>query len=229
MGNLNDYKGLFADGQAEVRRVRAARDEALVKLEPHRGSRYYAEHARIVEDEFRRDLEAAHTSFWAGIGPVLQAMFDAADKIDSAPVPPTDDQLRLLEGLKLAGPMTYAEFLGYREVCKSSPVALKALHELAKGSDWFASMPAPLQRADQARNMVKELRVEARKLANWDGTPRADAVRAFHAQATQGVPLLGRGQSLSNSSVDSDDPTSEAFFRDAIGMIYDAEMLALLD
>lgn len=241
MGNLARYKRAWANHRDAVKRIYRTWQEEMAKWDRYKGSEAGDEHIKAANDKYTADLAAARQRYSAEMDPVLADMRKALEDADSVVVPPTDEQLRILQTVQLIpeaklvdgrweGSMDMADYTRYLELCKGSNMALKALWGMAKtrvpGGE---NLHEPKGSSESADRNYRAFVDSAKSLGRWDGTSRAEAVSAFLEEGHNGVPIIARKSDTGAGSAGEIDPTGSNFNKEIAGIWYDQDAIAMFD
>lgn len=241
MGNLASYKRAWGNHREAVRKIYRTWQDEMAKWEGYKGSKLGDEHIQAANDKYSADLAAARQRYSAEMDPVLQAMRKKLEDADSVVVPPTDEQLRVLQTVqlipearvvdgKMVGDMSMADYSRYLELCKGSNMAMKALWGLAKSRiPGGENLHEPNGGSESAERNYRAFVDSAKALGRWDGSSRESAVNAFLDEAHAGVPMVARKADMHAPSAGEIDPTSSDFAHDVAGIWYDQDAIALFD
>ena len=237
MGNLADYKRAWADHREAVKRIRGEYDDTIKGLEQYQGSAYGTEMEQAATARYQADLQAARESYGTRVSKVLEAMKKALEERENEVIPPTDEQLRTLEALRMMSTITPSEYGRYAEMMASSDVASRALHDVAsERMPEGQALPEFKTKYDSAWKQAKALSREAKALNRWDASQGRGAALTDHLNATKGQQVRGietpSGDAFAAACAGEIDPTlpNEQFYRSTIGMLlFDPEALRLLD
>lgn len=243
MGNLSEYKRVWADGRDAMKRAYADYSKTVEGLEKHKGSAYGNEQIAKAKAKYDADLQAARSQFGERMGKVLESMKESLDERgkERESKVPSEEQLRMLQAVQLRTSLKVSEYQLYADMMRDSDVAMKALHDLAVERMPEGTNLEPRRTLnDLAWEQAKELSRQAKNLARWDGgTTRGDAL-AKHLNATgaddsiRQLTLngakLGAAKAFDTAAAAGEDPSSPDFYKHALGiMLFDDKALELLD
>lgn len=235
MGALADYKAAWAAYRSKVKELRGDYDKRLAALEQHQGSAYGDERMAELERDHGAKMAAARSDYGERMGKVLERMKDNSERREQEVVPPTDEQLRTLEAVRMMTTVTPSDYQRYAEQMEGSDVASRALHDMAsERMPEGVKLPEYKGPHGRAWQQAKALSASAKNLARWDGdTDRGAALRGMIQGDKDMGNLRGVGTDSSRRfhsvAAAEVDPTSKDFFRELIGLDYDEATLQLLD
>lgn len=159
-------------------------EKRLESLETAKGSKYFEDETKKAEDKKDEALKALKEEY----GGYFNTHFEAMSKANASRkmTPPTDEELRTLQLLKMKDKPTEAELAAAANTLKGNATCLSVLTEIShnagymRGYDNYSEtkeMPV-----DTAENIIKGLASSVREFMEYD-TPRAARVAAeYHAQ-----------------------------------------------
>ena len=163
--------------------------EARMKaLEDAKGSKYFTDEAKKAED--KRD--EALTALKGEYGEYFRISLDAMSKANAARkmTPPTEEELRTLQLLKMKDKPTEAELAAAANTLKGNATCLSVLTEIAHNAGYMRgymgyseTKEMPVEEADAA---IKRLASCMRDFMNFD-TPRAARIAEEHNERMYGV------------------------------------------
>lgn len=230
MGNLADYKRICGEHISRVKAIRNEHDKILSELNCYAGSDYGSEKASEENERFNAELKAAHEGYTTDIDKVLANMKMSLEEKQLQTVPPSEEQLRLLTAVSLMSHISIEDYTKYLGACGSSDVALHVLHNLAKERAGeqvlIPDLSSPL---DSAYEQAKGLTENARSLSRWDGETYEEATKNYlesrHANGIAATFSINRNPAFAGGL----HPTSEKYFEEVLGMLYDEKSLELVD
>lgn len=129
MSNTDRLYTILKGFQDSRKEVTDTFDKRMKEIESTKGSEYYRSESHKAEQKQRNDLEQLCSKYGKQIDSVLA---DMRDKNANRPmIPPTDEQLRILNILKLKDKISNAELDAAAVSCADCPVALSVVNELA--------------------------------------------------------------------------------------------------
>lgn len=159
-------------------------EKRLESLETAKGSKYFEDETKKAEDKKDEALKALKEEY----GGYFNTHFEAMSKANASRkmTPPTDEELRTLQLLKMKDKPTEAELAAAANTLKGNATCLSVLTEIShnagymRGYDNYSEtkeMPV-----DTAEKIIKGLASSVREFMEYD-TPRAARVAAeYHAQ-----------------------------------------------
>lgn len=234
MGNLDRFRITWRDHRDAVRDLRAKRDEQVQRWQGYAGSKEGDARIKEVDESFQESLSALRADYGKRINAIIQDMKAKAEATQYDPTePPTEEQVRTLQAASLMTSMSFDDFHRIAKLCMGNRLAMDTLVQLAKErmpESMRDGVRAPDTIGDRALTQLQVIARSSRALASWDGASRNDAVDEFMQEKEAGVPV-GARTSLEATEAARTDPTtsSEEFFHDIIGILYDAEAVGVLD
>ena len=164
--------------------------EARMKaLEDAKGSKYFTDEAKKAEDTRDEALKALKDEY----GEYFRISLDAMSKANASRkmTPPTEEELRTLQLLKMKDKPTEAELAAAANTLKGNATCLSVLTEIAHNAGYLRGynnysetkeMPV-----DTAEGIIKGLASSVREFMEYD-TPRAARLAREHQERTYGVP-----------------------------------------
>ena len=117
----------FQDKRAELTE---AHDKKVKGLERFKGSKGYEEDLKKENDRFEAELKALRDEYRPGLQTVFGGMMDAIGRRSVSA--PTNDQVNLLNVLKMKKKVTLEECQRTAEAVKDNPIAIAVVSEIAK-------------------------------------------------------------------------------------------------
>ncbi len=151
MTNTQKYYETLKEWRAGMRQLEAVYQEKLKEWEPYKGSEGYKQ--AIAElDKVRADgVEQARKEYGGRFKEILSSMGQAySGKPMKAP---TQDQINLLQVLKLRGSASADEIRRAANAMKDCPAALEALRDIARGLGVVSSIPHEITGSTMAENL----------------------------------------------------------------------------
>lgn len=133
MKNTTRYFKAISDYRNEMREMEQTYQREIARLEVFKGSEYYTAHKKKADDERAAQLEAIRNKH----RPIFDGIINDMEKVyKSKPAAtPTQDQLALLQTLKLRDKVSVEEVRQAANACAGCPAALEVLKEIAHKSD----------------------------------------------------------------------------------------------
>ena len=163
--------------------------EARMKaLEDAKGSKYFTDEAKKAEDKRDEALTALKDEY----NGYFNIAFDAMRKANAARkmTPPTEEELRTLQLLKMKDKPTEAELAAAANTLKGNATCLSVLTEIAHNAGYMRgymgyseTKEMPVEEAEAA---IKGLASSVRDFMDYD-TPRAARVAQNHHETLYGV------------------------------------------
>lgn len=234
MGNLDRFRITWRDHRDAVRDLRAKRDEQVQKWQGYAGSKEGDARLKEVEESFQESLSALRADYGSRINGIIQDMKAKAEATQYDPTePPTEEMIRTLQAASLMTSMSFDDFHRIAKLCMGNRLAMDTLVQLAKErmpESVRDGVRAPDTIGDRALTQLRAIARSSRALSSWDGASRDDAIGKFMREKGAGVPM-GARTSLEATEAARTDPTtsSDEFFRNIIGILYDAEAVGIMD
>lgn len=163
--------------------------EARMKaLETAKGSKYFTDEAKKAEDKRDEALTALKDEY----NGYFNIAFDAMRKANAARkmTPPTEEELRTLQLLKMKDKPTEAELAAAANTLKGNVTCLSVLTEIAHNAGYMRgymgyseTKEMPVEEAEAA---IKGLASSVRDFMDYD-TPRAARIARNHSETLYGV------------------------------------------
>ncbi len=149
------------DHRAGLRSLHAKYDDELKRIEPYKGSDGYEKDVAKIERERKEALELFRNKQAKRFDGILEGMRESAT---SRPmVAPTQEELALLQALKMRESIGKDELEQAARTLKDSPVGLSILNEIAKKNNLYGihygaeSTASVLEHIDSLSESVKRL------------------------------------------------------------------------
>lgn len=127
------YFNACRDYRAALRDIWAQHDKAMERIEAYKGSTGYDKEAAEIDKQRREATEALQSEYSNRFNNILEGMRQSAT---SRPMTaPTQEQLALLQALKMREKVTKDELEQAARTLKDSPVSLSVLDEIAAKND----------------------------------------------------------------------------------------------
>lgn len=163
-------------------------DNRRANLERAKGSQYYTDELRKAEDTKNAALDALKAECRPIFDQTLQSMSEANRA--RGMTPPTDDELRLLQLLKMKEHISETEFEAAANTLKGNPACLSVLTEIAhkqgimRGyTSYAATKEMPV---DAVANVIEGLTASIRDFMEHD-TPKAARLYIEHHAERYGI------------------------------------------
>lgn len=163
-------------------------EKRLESLETAKGSRYFEDEAKKAEDKRDEALKALKGEYYG----YFNIAFDAMRKANASRkmTPPTEEELRTLQLLKMKEKPTEAELAAAANTLKGNATCLSVLTEIAHNAgymrgymDYSEIKEMPV---DEAETTIKGLASSVRDFMDYD-TPRAARIARNHNEMLYGV------------------------------------------
>lgn len=162
----------------------SAYEKGMNDLEKHRGSLYFDEERKKLEETRAAELMALKTEYAAYFDTYLKAM-DSVNGNRSME-PPTEEELRTLQLLKMKDTPTEAELMAAANTLKGNSACLSVLTEIGHKAGYFHNFmhysekkEMPMETATQC---IKELADSLRDFLDYDTTAAARRTAEHHAE-----------------------------------------------
>ena len=163
-------------------------DKRLASLETAKGSKYYTDEAKKAEDKKDEALKALKAEYGEYFNISLSAMSKANGS--RGMTPPTEEELRTLQLLKMKDKPTEAELQAAANTLKGNATCLSVLTEIAHNAGYLRGYNNYSENKEMtvegAEDIVKGLASSVREFMEYD-TPRAARVAREHHERMYGV------------------------------------------
>lgn len=211
MGNRADFKRAWRMHRDNIMRIRREHDNRMAGLKGYAGSKMGDDKIQAEQARFDNELGAARSKFGAEIGGVLKSMSDKARSVREEVVPPTADQLAILQAVSYRQSLTMREYQQLLESCAGSSVAQSCLWDMARHKvEGGENLQQPQGDGMKAVGVLEEIQIAVRALLDWDGGTTS-TTNTLSAKAGQ------------------IDPSSDDFEKKVVGYKYDDAVMAALD
>lgn len=129
MTNTDYFYSTAANFQNKRKEIMDAYEKRMKALEDTRGSRYYTEEAQKAEETRDAGLKALRAEYGEKFNSSLRLMQDANAKRGT--VAPTEEELRIVQALKMRDSVTEGELTAIANALKNSPLCLSIVQETA--------------------------------------------------------------------------------------------------
>lgn len=163
-------------------------EKRMKALEDAKGSKYFTDESKKAEDTRDEALKALKDEY----GEYFRISLDAMSKANAARkmTPPTEEELRTLQLLKMKDKPTEAELAAAANTLKGNATCLSVLTEIAHNAGYMRgymgyseTKEMPVEEAEAA---IKGLASSVRDFMDYD-TPRAARVAQNHHETLYGV------------------------------------------
>ena len=164
-------------------------DKRLEALEDAKGSKYYTDEVKKAEDT----RDEALTALKGEYGEYFRISLDAMSKANGSRgmTPPTEEELRTLQLLKMKDKPTEAELAAAANTLKGNATCLSVLTEIAHNAGYMRGYNNYSENKEMtvegAEATIKGLASSVREFMDYD-TPRAARLARAHQERTYGVP-----------------------------------------
>lgn len=185
-------------------------EKGLKSLERFKGSKGYAEEVEKLTEKHKKDLEALREEYRPSFNTILGGMVDAIGRRSVSA--PTNDQINLLNVLKMKKKVTLEECQRTAEAVKDNPIAVSVVTEIAHDHGIMQSFDhlCPEMSSGRASEIVTNIKDGLEDWLMYDTTKASRMVKAFHEEhyGATTTPLVKR-------TLFEDE---EGCFRDLIGL-----------
>lgn len=167
----------FQDKRAELTE---AHDKIVKSLERFKGSKGYEEDLKKENDRFEAELKALRDEYRPGIQTVFGGMMDAIGKRSVSA--PTNDQVNLLNILKMKKKVTLEECQRTAEAVKDNPIAVSIVTEIAHDHGIMRSFDklCPEMSSQRATDIVTSLKNGLEDFLQYDTTRASRLAKKYH-------------------------------------------------
>ena len=163
--------------------------EARIKaLESAKGSKYFTDEVKKAEDKKAEALKALKEEYGGYFNTHLEAMAKA--NASRKMTPPTEEELRTLQLLKMKDKPTEAELQAAANTLKGNATCLSILTEIAHNAGFLRGYDSYSETKEMpvntAEGIIKGLASSVREFMEYD-TPRAARIAREHQERTYGV------------------------------------------
>lgn len=169
----------FQDKRADIQKQY---ESNLNDLENKKGSSYYSLRLKEIEDEYTANIEALKAEYKPYFKTILSDMNDINDK--RGITPPTDEELRLIQLLKLKEKITEKELAAAAVTLAGNDTCLSILTEIAhkqgilRSFMTYSKNEAPA--VESVNGILKELRASVNDFMDYDTTKISRAVENYN-------------------------------------------------
>lgn len=132
MKNTTRYFEAVSNYRNEMRELEKAYQREMTRLEQFKGSEYYTAHKKKADDERTAQLEVLRNKH----RPIFDGIINDMEEVykNKPAAMPTQDQLALLQTLKLRDKVSVEDVRQAANACTGCPAALEVLKEIAHKS-----------------------------------------------------------------------------------------------
>ena len=169
----------FKSAWVKLRDARERYGHKLESLEGYEGERRDAE-AKAAQEAYAAEVEQIHARYTPEVNKWLDAMERGISK--GSATPPTAEQLRLLEVLRVRERLTEAEVESAAEQLSGNDLCMGALEEIVSrsGQPVGASLGSHKTTAQRRADALSVLRDRANGLASWGGGDDNETVAEYY-------------------------------------------------
>ncbi len=165
-----------------------AYDSRMKALEDAKGSKYFTDEAKKAEDTRDEALKALKDEY----GEYFRISLDAMSKANAARkmTPPTEEELRTLQLLKMKDKPTEAELAAAANTLKGNATCLSVLTEIARNAGYMRGYMGYSETKElpvsDVEDTIKGLASSVRDFMDYD-TKKAARIARAHQERTYGV------------------------------------------
>lgn len=169
----------FQDKRAELTE---AHDKKVKSLERFKGSKGYEEDLKKENDRFEAEMTALRDEYRPGLLTVIGGMMDAIGKRSVSA--PTNDQVNLLNVLKMKKKVTLEECQRTAEAVKDNPIAVSVVTEIAHDHGIMQSFDylCPEMSSQKASDIVTGLKNGMEDFLQYDTTRASRIAKKYHEE-----------------------------------------------
>jgi len=169
----------FQDKRAELTE---AHDKKVKSLERFKGSKGYEEDLKKENERFEAELTALRDEYRPGLLTVIGGMMDAIGKRSVSA--PTNDQVNLLNVLKMKKKVTLEECQRTAEAVKDNPIAVSVVTEIAHDHGIMHSFDhlCPEMSSQKASDIVTGLKNGMEDFLQYDTTRASRIAKKYHEE-----------------------------------------------
>lgn len=169
----------FQDKRAELTE---AHDKKVKSLERFKGSKGYEEDLKKENDRFEAELTALRDEYRPGLLTVIGGMMDAIGRRSVSA--PTNDQVNLLNVLKMKKKVTLEECQRTAEAVKDNPIAVSVVTEIAHDHGIMQSFDylCPEMSSQKASDIVTGLKNGMEDFLQYDTTRASRIAKKYHEE-----------------------------------------------
>lgn len=169
----------FQDKRAELTE---AHDKKVKSLERFKGSKGYEDDLKKENERFEAELTALRDEYRPGLLTVIGGMMDAIGKRSVSA--PTNDQVNLLNVLKMKKRVTLEECQRTAEAVKDNPIAVSVVTEIAHDHGIMQSFDylCPEMSSQKASDIVTGLKNGMEDFLQYDTTRASRIAKKYHEE-----------------------------------------------
>lgn len=169
----------FQDKRAELTE---AHDKKVKSLERFKGSKGYEEDLKKENDRFEAEMTALRDEYRPGLLTVIGGMMDAIGRRSVSA--PTNDQVNLLNVLKMKKRVTLEECQRTAEAVKDNPIAVSVVTEIAHDHGIMQSFDylCPEMSSQKASDIVTGLKNGMEDFLQYDTTRASRIAKKYHEE-----------------------------------------------
>lgn len=182
MNNTNVFFALMKKYQDDRNEIISSYETRVKQLEPTRGSVYFTDEMKKAEDEKDAALKQLKGEFWDYISKPLYEM--RITNKNRGMTPPTEEELRLVQLLKMKENTNEAELRAAANTLKHNATCLSILAEIARKNNIYVnfitfadSKELPV---DAAETYINSLTEATKDFIEYDTTRASRVARKYH-------------------------------------------------
>lgn len=157
-----------------------AHEKKLKSLERYKGSKGYEEELKKENEKYEKDLTALRDEYRPSFHTVFGGMMDAIGKRSVSA--PTNDQVNLLNVLKMKKKVTLEECQRTAEAVKDNPIAVSVVTEIAHDHGIMHSFDhlCPEMSSQRASDIVTGMKNTLEDYLQYDTTRASRVAKEYH-------------------------------------------------
>ena len=180
--NTELYYAKMKDFQDKRAELTEAHDKKVKSLERFKGSKGYEEDLKKENDRFEAEMIALRDEYRPGLLTVIGGMMDAIGRRSVSA--PTNDQVNLLNVLKMKKKVTLEECQRTAEAVKDNPIAVSVVTEIAHDHGIMQSFDylCPEMSSQKASDIVTGLKNGMEDFLQYDTTRASRIAKKYHEE-----------------------------------------------
>ena len=180
--NTELYYAKMKDFQDKRAELTEAHDKKVKSLERFKGSKGYEEDLKKENDRFEAEMTALRDEYRPGLLTVIGGMMDAIGRRSVSA--PTNDQVNLLNVLKMKKKVTLEECQRTAEAVKDNPIAVSVVTEIAHDHGIMQSFDylCPEMSSQKASDIVTGLKNGMEDFLQYDTTRASRIAKKYHEE-----------------------------------------------
>ena len=198
MSITSEYFETVKDFRDHLRAYHKAYEDGMKKIERYKGSAAFDAEEKELRTTLKNNIAVSQSETLAKLTKLCVVM---QEKLDSQPlVPPTDEQLNLLNALKMREKISFDELKQASRSLESCPAALSVLEEIAQ-KQGHMGFRTEKPSTSELLDAVRVLAVNSEKLCRIE---KPDSRRDYIAKSSRYSTEYDNGKSLELFFVDKD-------------------------